>query len=41
MIIWYTYKYRVVLEYLKLWVEEMGKGISRRLAQGVRLVPVI
>jgi len=41
MVICYTYKYRVTLEYLKLWVEEVEKGINRRMAQGVRLVPVI
>ena len=41
MIFCYTYKYRVALEYLKLWVEEVGKGISIRMAQGVMLVPVI
>ena len=41
MIIYYTYKHRVALEYLKLWVEEVGKGISRRMAQGVKLVAVI
>jgi hypothetical protein len=41
MTICYTYKYSVMLEYLKLWVKEVGKEISRRTAQGVRLVPVI
>jgi hypothetical protein len=41
MIICYTYKYRVALEYVKLWVEKVGKGISRRMVQGVMLVPVI
>jgi hypothetical protein len=41
MIICYTYKYRVALEYLKFWVEEVGKGISRSMGKGVRLVHVI